>query len=335
MSGWSSYKKEQRQFNDWRSFLKEEFYAAGITSQEMPDSLHNMLKPLMSQGLTQQQGNALIRLFFELAKEENVLLEVSLGDTGANRTFSGEATGKIGELITSFGLKSDLSKKLVQTINKWATINQVKLEKPSSPAPAAAPAAATPAATPGEKPPVPAFLRAEPEATATAEPPDRRTADVEAEEDFENWDFDDAAVDTSADDDDSADDDIESEEDFASWDFYDPYSGEDTEPAKEDGSTDDVEAEEDFGNWDFYDPFSDDDFPSEPGGVDSAPLDAALAANKAAAAKRKKAAEDAAANAAAKKSRIEREKRAAEEEARQRFRARKSLEEDIDEKSRT
>jgi|MDTB01.1.fsa_nt_gb hypothetical protein len=182
MSGWSSYKKEKQYFSNWRSFLNEEFYAAGITSQEMPDSLRNMIKPLMSQGLTQQQGNALIRLFFELAKEEDVLLEVSLGDTGTNRTFSGEATAKVGELINSFGLDQKLSRKLVQTINRWATINQIKMEKPTS-APASTPA---PSQADDARPTSAAAGAEAPPSSSPAKPPERSRspqADLEADVD--------------------------------------------------------------------------------------------------------------------------------------------------------
>ena len=47
MSGWSSFKSEKAQFENWRSFLNEnKFYAAGLTSDVMEDSLVNFLKDL-------------------------------------------------------------------------------------------------------------------------------------------------------------------------------------------------------------------------------------------------------------------------------------------------
>ncbi len=151
MSQWSSFKQEQVQFNNWRSFLNENvsasdtdpdvYRAAGITSGAMEDSLVNFLKNVKE--LTNVQKQQLIDLFFKYAEEEEVLLE-QLGGSGApNRTFSGEATAAVQDLLNSFGLEKDALRKVTRILNQWANTNQVKLAPPA-PLPAPPPEAKTP-----------------------------------------------------------------------------------------------------------------------------------------------------------------------------------------------
>ena len=151
MSQWSSFKQEQVRFNNWRNFLNENvsdldtdadiYRAAGITSSAMEDSLVNFLKNVKE--LTRVQKQQLINLFFKYAKEEEVLLE-QLGGSGApNRTFSGEATAAVQDLLNSFGLEKDALRKVTRILNQWANTNQVKLTPPTT-SPAPPPEAKTP-----------------------------------------------------------------------------------------------------------------------------------------------------------------------------------------------
>ena len=124
MSGWSSFKSEKDQFENWRSFLNEnKFYAAGLTSDVMEDSLVNFLKDLGE--LTDDQKKQIVNLFFKYAEEEDILLE-QLGGSGApNKTFSADATAALQNLLNSFGLERRALNKVERTINQWANTNQV------------------------------------------------------------------------------------------------------------------------------------------------------------------------------------------------------------------
>jgi len=170
MSEWSSFKIQKSQFDGWRSFLAEqkEFYAAGIDSVEMEDSLVNFLKKIKE--LTPQQIDTIIIFLKEKAKEENVLLEVELGDPGGpNKTFSTQTTKELMSLIAKLDNPAPTPatiNKVIRTINTWAKTNQVKFDRPPAPASKPAPAA-TPAATPADK--------AEPETGPTAPAADKAT----------------------------------------------------------------------------------------------------------------------------------------------------------------
>jgi len=170
MSKWSSFINEKSQFDSWRSFLAEqkEFYAAGIDSTAMEDSLVNFLKNIKE--LTPQQIDTIITFLKEKAKEEKVLLEVELGDPGGpNKTFSTQTTKELMSLIAKLDNPAPTPatiNKVIRTINTWAKTNQVKFDRPPSPASKPAPAA-TPAATPADK--------AEPETGPTAPAADKAT----------------------------------------------------------------------------------------------------------------------------------------------------------------
>ena len=170
MSKWSSFRNEKSQFDSWRSFLAEqkEFYAAGIDSMAMEDSLVNFLKNIKE--LTPQQIDTIITFLKEKAKEEKVLLEVELGDPGGpNKTFSTQTTKELMSLIAKLDNPAPTPatiNKVIRTINTWAKTNQVKFDRPPAPASKPAPTA-TPAATPADK--------AEPETGPTAPAADKAT----------------------------------------------------------------------------------------------------------------------------------------------------------------
>ena len=137
MSGWSSFKEEQNHFNSWRSFINEEFYAAGIDSAEMEDSLFNWLKPLVGKEITGDQRAQILQALKLSAEEEDILLEALGGPTGPNKKFSFEATNNLNSLIDSFDLNPPARKKLEKIINGWANTNQIQftVAPPSAPTP--------------------------------------------------------------------------------------------------------------------------------------------------------------------------------------------------------
>jgi len=138
MSNWSSFTKEKAQFENWRSFLNEnKFYAAGLTSDVMEDSLVNFLKDLGE--LTDDQKEQIVATLFKYAEQENVLLE-AIGDSGKpTRTFSAEATAALQDLLNSFALEQSALDKVERTINQWANTNQIKFTSAPTPKPVPAP----------------------------------------------------------------------------------------------------------------------------------------------------------------------------------------------------
>ena len=168
MSGWSSFKEEQNHFNSWRSFLNEEFYAAGIDSEEMEDSLLNWLKPLVGKEINDDHLAQILFVLKNYAKEEDILLEALGGPTGPNKKFSFEATNHLNNLIDSFDLKTQARKKLEKTINGWANTNQIQF---TAAAPSAPATPSTPTPTPAD--PEPEEVNVEPEVVDDA-PTDER-----------------------------------------------------------------------------------------------------------------------------------------------------------------
>ena len=138
MSNWSSFRNEKAQFDNWRSFLNEnKFYAAGLTSDVMEDSLVNFLKDLGE--LTDDQKKQIVATLFKYAEQENVLLE-AIGDSGKpTRTFSAEATAALQDLLNSFALEQSALNKVERTINQWANTNQIKFTSAPTPKPVPAP----------------------------------------------------------------------------------------------------------------------------------------------------------------------------------------------------
>ena len=150
MSGWSSFKEEQDHFNSWRSFLNEEFYAAGIESAEMEDSLLNWLKPLVGKEIDDEQLAQILKNLKASAEEEDILLEALGGPAGPNKKFSFKATSALSDVIDSFPLQPAQRKKLEKTINRWANTNQIQFTTtPSTAAPKEEPTSAEP--TSGEE----------------------------------------------------------------------------------------------------------------------------------------------------------------------------------------
>ena len=141
MSGWSSFEEEQGHFNNWRSFLNEEFYAAGIDSAEMKDSLLNWLKPLVGKEITGDYLAQILQALKVSAEEEDILLEALGGPTGPNKKFSFKATSALNSLIDDFDLAPPARKKLEKTINGWANTNQIQFTvAPPAPPPKEEPA---------------------------------------------------------------------------------------------------------------------------------------------------------------------------------------------------
>ena len=138
MPKWSSFTTEKSQFDSWRSFLNEnKFYAAGLTSAAMEDSLVNFLKGLGE--LTDEQKQQIVAILFKYAEQENVLLE-AIGDSGKpTKTFSAGATVALGNLLNSFPLEQSALNKVERAINQWANTNQIKFTAVPPPTPAAKP----------------------------------------------------------------------------------------------------------------------------------------------------------------------------------------------------
>ena len=123
MDGWSSFADDKKITDNWRQFLGE---SAGIDSVRYPDSLTNMLTPLVNQGiLTHEEKQELLDLMLRGADEDEVVLE-ALGEPQRDiRTFSDTTTNALNDLIASFGLKPADRKRLEGTFIKWARLNTV------------------------------------------------------------------------------------------------------------------------------------------------------------------------------------------------------------------
>jgi len=123
MDGWSSFADDKKITDNWRQFLGE---SAGIDSVRYPDSLINMLEPMVANGiLTDDEKQELLNFMIQAATEDEVILE-ALGEPQRDiRTFSRETTEELNNLISSFGLRPDDRKNLESLFNNWARLNTV------------------------------------------------------------------------------------------------------------------------------------------------------------------------------------------------------------------
>ena len=121
----------------WDKFLKEN-RIAGIDSDVYPDSLLNMLQPLVQNGtITQQHSDDLIELMRTLTAENDIVLEAIGGPEKDPRMYSPQATWEINSVVDSLGLSTESRAALDATLNQWAKLNSVKFHP--EPAPEALP----------------------------------------------------------------------------------------------------------------------------------------------------------------------------------------------------
>ena len=158
--GWTSYENQGMLTESWRSFLsEEEQVVAGINSTEYPDSLVNILAPLIKSGaITQLQYEALERLLLDATAEDGVILE---GPNGGPREFSSNTTSALSQIVDDFNLEPTALKTLQRTLDKWARMNTVKF----------ATAARSEDLPPPEEEPTPVEVEEEPEETEPEEEP--------------------------------------------------------------------------------------------------------------------------------------------------------------------
>ena len=130
----------------WDRFLKEN-RIAGIDSDVYPDSLLNMLKPLVQAGtITQQDSDDLINLLATLTAENNIVLEAIGGPEEDPRMYSSQSTWQLNTLIDALGLSAENRTALDATLNQWAKLNSVRFHP--DPAPEAIPTSVEPPETP-------------------------------------------------------------------------------------------------------------------------------------------------------------------------------------------
>ena len=130
----------------WDRFLKEN-RIAGIDSDVYPDSLLNMLKPLVQAGtITQQDSDDLINLLRTLTAENNIVLEAIGGPEEDPRMYSSQSTWQLNTLIDALGLSAENRTALDATLNQWAKLNSVRFHP--DPAPEAIPTSVEPPETP-------------------------------------------------------------------------------------------------------------------------------------------------------------------------------------------
>ena len=130
----------------WDKFLKEN-RIAGIDSDVYPDSLLNMLQPLVQDGtITQQHSDDLIDLMRILTAENNIVLEAIGGPERDPRMYSPQATWEINSVVGSLGLPTESRAALDAILNQWAKLNSVRFHP--DPAPEALPTSALPPIAP-------------------------------------------------------------------------------------------------------------------------------------------------------------------------------------------
>ena len=108
MDGWSSFANDKKVADKWRRFLTEVYVdlVAGINSDVYPDSLINMLEPMVNQGIiTHEEKQELVNLMLQLSADDNIVLEALGGPSRDPRTFSDASTKALNDFIRSLGLK--------------------------------------------------------------------------------------------------------------------------------------------------------------------------------------------------------------------------------------
>ena len=129
MDGWSSFANDKKIADKWRQFLTEA-PIAGINSDVYPDSLTNMLQPMVDQGIiTIDEKEELINLMLQLTADDNIVLEALGGPSRDPRTFSDASTRALNDLIRSLGLKPDMRKRLEGVLDQWARVNTVNFSQ--------------------------------------------------------------------------------------------------------------------------------------------------------------------------------------------------------------
>ena len=168
-----------KQINEnWQKFLNEDDAqkVAGIDSRAYPDSLINILKPDPNKPglIPDQQLNQLLQFFLNATKDDNIVLEAIGDPTRDSRTYSGNTTKALNDLISSFELDQAAVSNLEKALNQWAKLNTVKFS-PSSAATSAPPPTASSDPTDAPDPRLagagePTVAEPEPEARAEPEP---------------------------------------------------------------------------------------------------------------------------------------------------------------------
>ena len=128
MDGWSSFANDKKVADKWRRFLTEVYVdlVAGINSDVYPDSLINMLEPMVNQGIiTHEEKQELVNLMLQLSADDNIVLEALGGPSRDPRTFSDASTKALNDFIRSLGLKPDMRKRLEGVLDQWARVNTV------------------------------------------------------------------------------------------------------------------------------------------------------------------------------------------------------------------
>tara|TARA_R110000824_G_scaffold165497_3_gene342091 strand:+ start:142 stop:1482 length:1341 start_codon:yes stop_codon:yes gene_type:complete len=129
MNGWSSFANDKKIADKWRQFLTEA-PIAGINSDVYPDSLTNMLQPMVDQGIiTIEEKEELISLMLQLTTDDDIVLEALGGPSRDPRSFSDASTRALNDLIGSLGLKPDMRKRLDGVFDQWARLNTVKFSQ--------------------------------------------------------------------------------------------------------------------------------------------------------------------------------------------------------------
>jgi hypothetical protein len=129
MNGWSSFANDKKIADEWRQFLTEA-PIAGINSDVYPDSLTNMLQPMVDQGIiTIEEKEELISLMLQLTTDDDIVLEALGGPSRDPRSFSDASTRALNDLISSLGLKPDMRKRLDGVFDQWARLNTVKFSQ--------------------------------------------------------------------------------------------------------------------------------------------------------------------------------------------------------------
>ena len=129
MNGWSSFANDKKIADKWRQFLTEA-PIAGINSDVYPDSLTNMLQPMVDQGIiTIEEKEELISLMLQLTTDDDIVLEALGGPSRDPRSFSDASTRALNDLISSLGLKPDMRKRLDGVFDQWARLNTVKFSQ--------------------------------------------------------------------------------------------------------------------------------------------------------------------------------------------------------------
>ena len=133
MHDWSSYTTDKKITDKWRSFLTEA-RIAGIDSDVYPDSLLNMLAPLVQQGaIAQEQAQQLINFVRAATAQNNIVLEAIGGPARDPRMYSSESTWELNSLVDSFGLPAESRSTLDATLNQWAKLNSVRFHPDPQP----------------------------------------------------------------------------------------------------------------------------------------------------------------------------------------------------------